>query len=276
MKSPITMARAAPLLLCPEPPLETLGRRLSDAQRCSAAPLAEVQGQPATGDNSSTRTRNSRPERLIGTLEGVYAQLPELTYTAGRTLFRQGERADALFYINHGRLHRTTTTRTGDERLVAILGAGTFCGEECLTPKPYHRTSAVIVQDAKVTRIYRTSMPRLLQDFPDFSGALTKFLAMHSLKTELALIDQLIGYSVEQRVRHALLRLVDVEDQDGQVGVISNINQEMLAQLSGTTRPRANYFLNKFRRLGLIDYGSRFGPGVIRVRDSLKQAEIND
>jgi CRP/FNR family transcriptional regulator, cyclic AMP receptor protein len=81
---------------------------------------------------------------------------------------------------------------------------------------------------------------------------------------------------VEHRLRHALLRLAHIEDQDGQVGIVSNVNQEMLAQLVGTTRPRANYFLNKLRRLGLIDYGRRLGAGVIEVRGCFLRGEIND
>lgn len=277
MRSHIKMARAAPLSACTEPPTRQTGHRLSEAQPCSATPLAyATKAETAAGCNASGHEKNLRADRTrsTGAADQVCTQLPKLAYAAGRTLFRQGEAADALFYIRHGRLHRTITTRTGDERLVAILSAGDFCGEECLTPKRFHRTSAIVVQDAKIARIDGKLVPRLLQDSPDFADAFTKFLATHSLETEVALIDQLVG-SVEQRLRRALLRLAHIGDLDEQLGIIANVNQEMLAQLVGTTRPRVNYYLNKFRRLGLIDY-TRSGPRVIQVRSGLKQAEEKD
>jgi CRP/FNR family transcriptional regulator, cyclic AMP receptor protein len=277
MRSPITTARAAPPLACPEPPTRQVARRLSEAQPCSATPLAwatnaeMAEGCHASECEKSSRADGSRPK---GALDQICTQLPKFAFAAGRSLFRQGETADALFYISHGRLHRTITTKTGDERLVAILGLGDFCGEECLTPKPYHRTSAIVVQDAEIIKIDGKSVSRLLQGSPDFADALTKFLATHSLETEVALIDQLVG-SVEQRLRRALLRLAHIGNEEGQLGSVLDVNQEMLAQLVGTTRQRVNYFLNKFRRLGLIDY-TRSGPRVIQVRGDLQQVEEKD
>jgi CRP-like cAMP-binding protein len=202
-------------------------------------------------------------------------KLQKARYRAGRTLFRQGEAADAVFYIRGGRLHRIVATKKGDERVVAILGPGDFCGEECLSREPRHRTSAVVVEDAEIARIDRASMPRLLRDRSDLADAFSTFLLTRALGTEAALIDQLIG-SVEQRLRRVLLRLARIESFGAGSGTISNVKQETLASLVGTTRPRINYFLNRFRQRGLIDYGRQVGPGAIEVHLKLKQVEEED
>lgn len=161
-------------------------------------------------------------------------------------------------------------TERGDDRLVAILGPGDFCGEDCLSHKPYRMTSAVVVEDAKIIRIEKNLMHRLRRDWPGFSDAFTSFLLAHGLATEAALIDQFVG-SAEQRLGRVLLRLANVGSDARESGMILNVKQEMLAGLVGTTRPRVNYFLTKFRRLGLIDYGGAFGPGVIKVTHRLKE-----
>lgn len=208
-----------------------------------------------------------KPEGLFGTLS---AKIPPTKYPAGRILFRQGDWPDAVYYIGYGRLHRTITTKRGDDRLVAILGPGDFCGEDCLGNIPYRMTSAVVVEDAKVIRIEKNTMDKLRRDWPDFADAFTSFLLMHGLETEAALIDQHLG-SVEQRLGRVLLKLANAGSSAADPGTILNVKQEMLAGLVGTTRPRVNYFLTKFRRLGLIDYGGAFRPGVIRVSNRLRQ-----
>ncbi len=131
-------------------------------------------------------------------------------------------------------------------------------------------TSAVVVEDSKVVRIEKNAMDKLRWDWPDFADAFTSFVLMHGLETEAALIDQLVG-SVEQRLGRVLLKLANAGSGVDDSGTILNVKQEMLAELVGTTRPRVNYFLTKFRRLGLIDYGGSFGPGVIRVSNRLRQ-----
>ncbi len=207
------------------------------------------------------------PQDLFAQLR---ARAPSVNYPAGRIVFRQGDPAGAVFFIGQGRLHRTIMTERGDDRVMAILGPGDFCGEDCLGHKPYRMTSAVVVEDAKVVRIEKTLMHKLCRDWPDFADAFTSFLLTHGLETEAALIDQFVG-SAEQRLGRVLLRLANVESNAPEAGVIRNVKQEMLAGLVGTTRPRVNYFLTKFRRLGLIDYGGASGPGVIKVTRHLRR-----
>jgi CRP-like cAMP-binding protein len=183
-------------------------------------------------------------------------------------LFRQGDPAEAIFYVGSGRLHRTVTSENGEDRLVAILGPRDFCGEESLTRSLSRTTSAIVVEDAEIVRIDRGLMPRLLSDWPDLASAFTSYLISHCLQTESALIDQLFG-SVEQRFRQLLLRLANVVEGESRSGTISNVRQVMLADMVGTTRPRVNYLLNKFRKLGLIDYGGAFNHGEILVHAGL-------
>ena len=183
-------------------------------------------------------------------------------------MFRQGDPTDAIFYVGSGRLHRTITSENGEDRLVAILGPRDFCGEESLTRSLCRTTSAIVVEDAEVVRIDRSLMPRLLSDWPDLASAFTSYLISHCLHTESALIDQLFG-SVEQRLRRVLLRLANVGEGESRSGTISNFKQMMLADMVGTTRPRVNHLLNKFRKLGLIDYGGAFKDGEILVQAGL-------
>lgn len=205
-----------------------------------------------------------------GLFERLCARFSSTKYPAGRMLFRQDDLADAIYYVGNGRLHRTITTRRGDERLVAILGPGDFCGEDCLGHGQRRTTSAVVVEDAKVVRIERTEVDRLRRGWPDFADAFTSFLLTHGLGTEAALIDQLVS-SVEQRLGRVLLKLANAESGALAPGTILNVKQDMLAGLVGTTRPRVNYFLTKFRRLGLIDYGGALKPGSIKVSNRLSQ-----
>lgn len=197
-------------------------------------------------------------------------QFPHVRYVRGRALFRQADPADAFFYVASGRLHRTITTEKGNERLVGIVCEQDFCGEECLARQRYRTTSAIVVEDAEIVRIDKGKMPLLMKEWGDFADGFTASLLSHLVETEAALIDQLVG-SVEQRLRRILLKLANVGNNDRQVGVISNVKQEMLAGLVGTTRPRVNYFLNRFRRLGLIEYGGTSGRGEIRVYAALDQ-----
>lgn len=281
MKSHIATTQDAPPCSCPEPLTNQLRRSYSETQQCPAMPPAQAIGNAAAGavasikSSSGSNAATSKRAPAQDAMRRLCVKLQKARYRAGRTLFRQGEAADAVFYIRGGRLHRIVATKKGDERVVAILGPGDFCGEECLSREPRHRTSAVVVEDAEIARIDRASMPRLLRDRSDLADAFSTFLLTRALGTEAALIDQLIG-SVEQRLRRVLLRLARIESFGAGSGTISNVKQETLASLVGTTRPRINYFLNRFRQRGLIDYGRQVGPGAIEVHLKLKQVEEED
>lgn len=280
MKSHTATTHDAPPCACPEPLTDQLRRSYSETQHCPAMPPAReakratAEAVRSTKSSESPNAATSKRTRVSGAKRRLCVGLPKARYRRGRALFRQGEDADAVFYIGSGRVHRIITTKKGDERLVAILGPGDFCGEECLSREPCHRTSAVVVEDAEIARIDRALMHRL-HDRSDLADAFSTFLLTHMLEAEAALIDQLIG-SVEQRVRRVLIRLARIESLGADSATISNVKQETLASLVGSTRPRINYFLNKFRQRGWIDYGRQVGHSAIQVHLKLKQVEEED
>lgn len=262
---------------CPQPLTSHLPCPSSDTRQGSASPLVRAQAgrssaRTATVDRAAENSPASQAHHADAkaALRKLCVQLPHANYAAGRSLFRQGDPADAIFYIASGRLHRTIITEKGDERLVALLGPEDFCGEESLADQAYRTTSALVVENADIVRIDKGLMPRLLRDWPDLDSAFTTYLLTHCLKTESALIDQLVG-SVEQRLTRTLLRLANVSEGETHLGIISNVKQDMLAGMVGTTRQRVNYFLNKFRKLGLIDYGGSSNRGQIVVHGALRR-----
>lgn len=270
MKSSMPTGLDALHCACPEPLTVQLRRRLSETRPCTAPPLAGTQSSRTRRAADAGIAPPDHPVDGRALLRMLCIQLPHVRYPKGRTLFCQGDPADALFYVGSGQLYRTILTEKGNERLVSILGAEEFCGEESLARQQYRTTSAIVVEDAEIVRIDKDSMPRLTRDWPDLKDAFMAFLLSHCLDTEAALIDHLTG-STEQRLRRILLRLANIGRNDRQAGVISNVKQEMLAGLVGTTRPRVNHFLNKFRRLGLIEYGGSSNRDEIRVHAALGQ-----
>ncbi len=273
MKTSISTGKAGLPCACPEPLTTQFRWPSSETQRCIVSPLARAQNGGSPERAEAAEATSASPDhhaKAKALLQKLCVQLARVKYPAGRSLFRQGEPADAIFYVASGRLHRTIMTDKGDERLVALLGPEDFCGEECLTHQTYRTTSALVVEDADIVRIDRSLMPRLLRDWPDLASAFTTYLLSHCLETESALIDQLVG-SVEQRLTRVLLRLANIGAGEKHSGVVSNVKQDMLAGMVGTTRQRVNYFLNKFRKLGLIDYGGSSNRGQIVVHAALRR-----
>lgn len=173
----------------------------------------------AIAPSDITSTKRREPAQLFAELS---VRIQSAKYAAGRIVFRQGDPADAVFLIGHGSLHRAIMTERGDDRLVAILGPGDFCGEDCLIHKQYRMTTAIVVADAEVIRIEKNLMEKLRLNCPRLADAFTSFLLTHSLETEAALIDQFVG-SAEQRLGRVLLKLANVGDNDREPGVVLNV-----------------------------------------------------
>lgn len=251
-------------------PVQSHGRPPA-IQQCPAPPSMSTDGEVSNTHFSSTsRKMGSSFSRSV--LTALCVQFPIAVIQTGHVLFRQGEISDAVFYIAAGLVHRMVTAENGNERLVSILGPDDFCGEECLTTQPQHLASAIAVEEARIIRIEKAEMHRLLHRSSAFSDVFTAFLLSRNLKMEGALIDQLTG-SVEERLRHALLALAKRSGGDRYSGIIHIAKQETLAALVGTTRPRINHLLNKFRKLGLIDYGEGVPSGEIRILGGLHQID---
>ena len=154
--------------------------------------------------------------------------------------------------------------------MVGVLAAENFFGEQCLTGQTVRTTTATVLEDARIVRIARAKMIETLQDEPVFSAVFMKYLLSHSLRVEEDLVDQLFNSS-EKRLARVLLLLANFGKKSKPQTTIANVNQAMLADMIGTTRPRVNFFMNKFRKLGFLEYN-----GTLRVHSSLLNVVLHD
>jgi CRP/FNR family cyclic AMP-dependent transcriptional regulator len=185
-------------------------------------------------------------------------------------IYTQGNPADAVFYIQKGRVKITVVSNLGKEAIVAVLDAGEFCGEGCLTGQALHIGSAVAMTDCEIMRLDKATMISVLHEQPAFSELFVAHLLARNIRVEEDLVDQLFNSS-ERRLARALLLLANFGKGGGPQRIIENISQQALADMIGTTRSRVNQFMNKFRKLGFIDYN-----GHLEVHSSLLDVVLRD
>ncbi len=195
-------------------------------------------------------------------LAGINGGKSVLEYTADRIIFRQGDPAEAIFYLRQGKVKLTVTSRQGKEAIVAILGAGEFFGEGCLAGQTLHVSTAVGVTDCTLARIEKARMSRMLHERHEISELFVTHLLSRNIRYEQDLVDQLFNSS-EKRLARILLLLSHFGRKGRSASVLPRINQENLAQMVGTTRSRVSHFMNKFKKRGFVDYdGVRGGMTV--------------
>lgn len=195
-------------------------------------------------------------------------------FKAKQTVFRQGDPSDAVFYILVGRIRLVVFSEYGKEGVIGLLTAGEFFGESCLVHEAVHGTSAIAMGRSKIVRIERDAMVSLLQEQPAVADAFMAFLLSRKVQIESDLVDQLFN-ATERRLARALLLLADFGKDGIMAAVIPKISQDILASKVGASRARINYFMNKFRKLGLIEYGSD-GDGGLKVHPSLLSIIVPD
>ena len=178
-------------------------------------------------------------------------------------LFSQGDTADAVFYILEGKVTLTVVSKRGKEAVVAVLEPTTFFGEACLTGQVLRLEAATTVGVAKIVRIGKAAMIRLLKDEPSFSTLFMEYLLTRNIRIQEDLVDQLFNSS-EKRLARVLLLMAHFGKESEPEAVIAKISQKTLAEMIGTTRSRVSFFLNKFRKLGFIEYN-----GGLHVHSSL-------
>ncbi len=196
------------------------------------------------------------------------------TYGKNKTIFLQGDPAEGVFYIQKGKVKLAVVSNAGREAVIAVLENGDFLGEECLTGRPLRLSSAVALSDCSIMRVERPVMMRLLRDEPAFSEMFVSYLLSRTIRIEADLVDQLFNSS-EKRLARMLLLLANFGKEDKPDTVIAKISQETLANMIGTTRSRVSFFMNKFRKLGLIQY-TKAGNGKIEVHSSLLNIVLHD
>ena len=185
-------------------------------------------------------------------------------------VFRQSAAADAVFYIQKGKIKITVASKEGKEAVVGILSPGEFFGEGCLIGQHLRLATAKAMTESQVVRVSKAEMLRALHAEPTFSELFMTHLLTRNSRVEEDLVDQLFNSS-EKRLARTLLLLANFGKEGEPVPVIAPITQETLAEMVGTTRSRVSSFLNKFRRLGFIDYN-----GHMRVHSSLLNVVLHD
>ena len=187
-----------------------------------------------------------------------------------KVIFSQGDAADAVFYIQAGKVKFTVISRQGKEAVLAVLEPGDFFGEACLSSQTIRLATATALVASTIVRIEKTVMIRVLHDEPSFSALFLAYVLSRKLRIEADLVDQLFNSS-EKRLARVLLLLAHIGKERKPEAVLAKVSQETLAEMIGTTRPRVSFFMNKFRKLGFIEYN-----GGLTVHSSLLNVVLHD
>jgi CRP-like cAMP-binding protein len=193
-----------------------------------------------------------------------------LEFHKNQHVFEQGDVADTVFYIQKGKVKLTVMSEQGKEAVVAILGPGQFFGEGCMNGHKLCISTTTVMEDSVITSVTKEAMLAALHDEPKFSEMFMAYLLTRNSRIEEDLIDQLFNSS-ERRLARMLLLLANFGKAGSPQPISPNISQETLAEMIGTTRSRVSHFMNKFRKLGLIDYN-----GHIEVHNSLLSAVLHE
>jgi CRP/FNR family cyclic AMP-dependent transcriptional regulator len=191
-------------------------------------------------------------------------------YRKNQVVFAQGDKADAVFFLQKGKVKLTVVSTQGKEAVVAILGEGEFFGEGCLVAQPLRMATATTLTPCSILRVEKPAMVRVLHTEPTFSERFISHLLARNIRIEEDLVDQLFN-SAEKRLARVLLLLANFGKEGKPEAVIPKISQETLADMIGTTRSRVSFFMNKFRKLGFIYYNDG-----LEVHSSLLNIVLHD
>jgi CRP/FNR family transcriptional regulator, cyclic AMP receptor protein len=220
---------------------------------------------------TSKKDREFDPEALLATIgEGRKAML----FPKKRTIFAQGNPADAVFYLQTGKVKLAVVSKTGKEATIGILGDRSFFGEGSLAGQPLRMGTATAMTDCAVLRIEKNAMMQALHLEPTLSEMFVAYLLARNVRYEEDLVDQLFNSS-EKRLARVLLMLARFGKEGVPESVVPKISQETLAEMVGTTRSRVSFFMNRFRKMGFIHY-SAGEDGGLQVHSSLLNVVLHD
>jgi CRP/FNR family cyclic AMP-dependent transcriptional regulator len=191
-------------------------------------------------------------------------------YRKDQTVFTQGDPAQALYYIQKGKIKLTVLSKHGKAAVIAFFGPGDFFGEGCLAGQPKRMASAAAVSQSSVVRLEKSAIVRVLQQEPAFAELFLHYLLSRNIQIEEDLVDHLFNSS-EKRLARVLLLLANFGKEGTPEPVISKISQEKLASIIGTSRSRVRFFMNKFQKMGFIAYNGR-----LEVHSSLLNVVLHD
>lgn len=211
-----------------------------------------------------------RPFNVQAFLSTVDGGRTVTTYGKDQIIFSQGDPSDSVFYIRKGKVKVYVVSEEGKEAVVALHGSGDFFGEGCLTGQPLRLASVAAITESVIMRLDKAAMARVLRTEPKFSETFISFLLARNARVEEDLVDQLFNSS-EKRLARLLLLMANFGKEGKPEPVIAKISQETLAEMVGTTRSRVSTFMNKFRKLGFIQYN-----GDLEVHNSLLNVVLHD
>jgi CRP-like cAMP-binding protein len=191
-------------------------------------------------------------------------------YRKDQIVYRQGDPADSVFYIQSGKVKKTVVSEQGKEAVIAILDTGDFFGEGCLTGELLRLATVSSLMNCVIARISKADTTRVIHEEPAFAELFISHLLARNSRVEEDLVDQLFNSS-EKRLARTLLLLANFGKEGRPEPIVAKVSQETLAEMIGTTRSRVSFFMNKFRKLGLIDYN-----GSIEIHSSLLNVVLRD
>ena len=224
-------------------------------------------------DSSLTNTRSQHKKGTFNVQAflnsaGVSRKVGE--FRRNETIFRQGDPSKNVVYIQKGTVKITVVNEVGKEAVVAVLGPGDFFGEECLAGLPFRMATATTITPLTALAIEKNEMIRVLHTESALSDRFISYMLVRNIRTEEDLVDQLFNSS-EKRLARTLLLLARYGKQGEPQKMLPKVTQGMLAEMIGTTRSRVNFFMNKFRKLGFIQYN-----GELRINNSLLSVVLHD
>src|SRR6478609_7876446 len=220
----------------------------------------------------SRRLKLPSPFNAQAFLESAGVAKTFVEYGRGETVFAQGDACDHVLYVQSGGVKLSVLSKTGREAVVAMLGPGDFFGEGCLAGQPIRMGSATAITPSVIRVVAKAKMVRLLHKQHAMSDRFISHMLSRNIRIEEDLIDQLFNSS-EKRLARTLLLLARYGKQDKPVRVVPKISQETPAEMIGTTRSRVNFFLNKFKKLGFIEYD---GDIPLKINSSLLSVVLHD
>jgi CRP/FNR family transcriptional regulator, cyclic AMP receptor protein len=225
--------------------------------------IAMPRGRPA-------RRRTTTRFNVQGFLDSAGVSRRIVRYAGGTIIFTQGSEANSVFYIQEGSVKLSVLSSAGKEAVVAMLGPGDFFGEGCLAGQPVRMGTATALNQTVVLRILKRAMMRSLHEQSALSDRFISHMLVRNIRIEEDLVDQLFNSS-EKRLARTLLLLARYGESGKPQRVLPKLSQETLAEMVGTTRSRVNFFMNKFRKLGFIEYN-----GGLRINSSLLSVVLHD
>jgi CRP-like cAMP-binding protein len=239
------------------------------AQKSSGAPCGSLPATPLLSADALPEFLGSFSPHLL--LTKLSAGKTSQVYRAAASVYSQGDAADAVFYIQSGRVKLAVVSKSGKEAVVAILSHGSFFGEGCLAGQLIRMATATADQKSTIVRVEKSAMVALLHQEPEFAEQFLAYLLSRNIRMEADLVDHLFNSS-EKRLARLLLLMANFGQESKPMPLIARVSQETLAEMIGTTRSRVSFFMNRFREMGFIEYNG----GGVNVHSSLVSVVLHD